>query len=179
MEPAHRWWRWGKKHPSPGPRIAITLLHLLPYCLCIPSIEMHGNIYRNLGTSPSVMVEIPSSGIDCNFTLTCVNWICPSVWDITEGSLPVALDPTHFGSDLWTSDRQGPWPTAWVGFMVQDCLSSYHWLMEAHGHIFIPDTENFAETTLGWIALNFAWHFVPVLFAEYSSECWAYIYCMI
>lgn len=40
------------------------------------------------------------------------------------------------------------------------------------------DTRNFAQTPFGWIVLNFAWYFVPVLFTERSSECWAYTYGM-
>lgn len=157
MEPAHCWLSWGQKCPSPGPRIAIALFQLLPH-------------YVSWDTFLRYWLQL---------IVTCVTEFALFVSEITEGSRPVALGLTYFGFDFSTSDCQRLWPLAWVEFMAQDCWHLYHWLMEAHGHIFIPDTQNFVQTTLGWIALNFAWHFVLVLFAEYSSECWAYIYCMI
>lgn len=55
-------------------------------------IQMRGNIYGNLGT--------PSSGVDCNFILTCVAEFALLFSEVTEGSLSVALDLTHFGFDF-------------------------------------------------------------------------------
>lgn len=176
-EGPHHWGQcWGRKCPSSRLRIAVVLWH-----------QLHFTLFTYPPSSPDAWKHLqksgkPSSDVNCNFILNYISEFVPCPTPTTtpphpasdQSRPPCDLYVALFGLDLWLSDAQTLSPDSGGAYRPAP-LRFMPWLMEAHGHVFIPDTENLAQTTLGWIALHLVWLLVPVLFVDCSGECWVSI----
>lgn len=132
-----------------------------------PPIQMHGNTYRNLGNLPQMLTATSFWLISLNLS-PAPHLLHPR--QVTKAGLLVTCTWPSLGltSGLLMPQNLSTGPG---GACKPAPLRFTPWLMEAHGHIFIPGTENLAQTTLGWIVLHLVGLSVPVLFADYSGEC--------